>query len=52
LTDPKNALVKQYQRLFEMENIELTFRRRSTRRGPPAKAIERKTRRAGPALNS
>src|ERR1700692_950304 len=25
LTDPKNALVKQYQRLFEMENIELTF---------------------------
>jgi ATP-dependent Clp protease ATP-binding subunit ClpX len=25
LTDPKNALAKQYQRLFEMENIELTF---------------------------
>ena len=25
LTEPKNALVKQYQRLFEMENIELTF---------------------------
>jgi ATP-dependent protease Clp ATPase subunit len=24
-TDPKNALAKQYQRLFEMENIELTF---------------------------
>ncbi|MEM1379745.1 MAG: ATP-dependent Clp protease ATP-binding subunit ClpX [Pseudomonadota bacterium] len=25
LTSPKNALVKQYQRLFEMENVELTF---------------------------
>ena len=26
LTQPKNALVKQYQRLFDMENVELTFR--------------------------
>jgi ATP-dependent Clp protease ATP-binding subunit ClpX len=25
LTEPKNALVKQYQRLFEMENTDLTF---------------------------
>jgi ATP-dependent protease Clp ATPase subunit len=25
LTQPKNALVKQYQRLFEMESIELTL---------------------------
>jgi hypothetical protein len=25
LTEPKNALVKQYQRLFEMEEVELTF---------------------------
>ena len=25
LTRPKNALVKQYQRLFEMENVNLTF---------------------------
>ncbi len=25
LTDPKNALVKQYQRLFEMENVSLQF---------------------------
>ena len=25
LTEPKNALVKQYQRLFEMENVKLTF---------------------------
>ena len=26
LTKPKNALVKQYQRLFEMENVQLEFR--------------------------
>jgi ATP-dependent Clp protease ATP-binding subunit ClpX len=25
LTEPKNALIKQYQRLFEMENVALTF---------------------------
>ena len=25
LTKPKNALVKQYQRLFEMEDVQLTF---------------------------
>src|SRR5690606_22592595 len=25
LTEPKNALIKQYQRLFEMENVKLTF---------------------------
>jgi hypothetical protein len=25
LSEPKNALVKQYQRLFEMEDVELTF---------------------------
>jgi len=25
LTEPKNALVKQYKRLFEMENVNLTF---------------------------
>lgn len=25
LTEPKNALTKQYERLFEMENIQLTF---------------------------
>ena len=25
LTEPKNALLKQYQRLFEMENVTLTF---------------------------
>ena len=42
LTEPKNALVKQYQRLFEMENIELTFADEAL--GAIArKAIERKT---------
>jgi ATP-dependent Clp protease ATP-binding subunit ClpX len=42
LTDPKNALVKQYQRLFEMENIELTFADEAL--GAVARrAIERKT---------
>ncbi len=25
LTEPKNAIVKQYQRLFEMDNVKLTF---------------------------
>ncbi len=25
LTEPKNALVKQYQRLFEMESVDLTL---------------------------
>jgi len=25
LTEPKNAIVKQYQKLFEIENVELTF---------------------------
>ncbi|MBN9023698.1 MAG: ATP-dependent Clp protease ATP-binding subunit ClpX, partial [Rhizobiales bacterium] len=42
LTEPKNALVKQYQRLFDMENVELSIH-------PDAlsaiakRAIERKT---------
>jgi ATP-dependent Clp protease ATP-binding subunit ClpX len=45
LTDPKNALVKQYQRLFEMENIELTFADEAL--GAVArKAIERRLARA------
>jgi ATP-dependent Clp protease ATP-binding subunit ClpX len=42
LQEPKNALVKQYQRLFEMENVELTFQEEAL--GMIArKAIERKT---------
>ena len=42
LIEPKNALVKQYQRLFEMENVDLTFH--ETALSAIAKrAIERKT---------
>ena len=42
LTEPKNALVKQYQRLFEMENVDLTFHE-SALSAIAKKAIERKT---------
>ncbi|MCG8562205.1 MAG: ATP-dependent Clp protease ATP-binding subunit ClpX, partial [Hyphomicrobiales bacterium] len=42
LTEPKNALVKQYQRLFEMEDVHLTFAEDALR-GISRKAIERKT---------
>jgi ATP-dependent Clp protease ATP-binding subunit ClpX len=31
LTEPKNALVKQYQKLFELENVKLTFTKDSLR---------------------
>ena len=42
LTEPKNALIKQYQRLFEMEDVELTFSDEAV--GMVARtAIERKT---------
>ncbi len=42
LTQPKNALVKQYQRLFELEDVKLTFTEDAL--GAIAKrAIERKT---------
>jgi len=50
LTDPKNALVKQYQRLFEMENIDLTFAD-ETRGAVARKVIERKTGRARSAFD-
>ncbi|WP_349360971.1 ATP-dependent Clp protease ATP-binding subunit ClpX [Stappia sp.] len=42
LTEPKNALVKQYQRLFEMENVELTFHEEALK-AIARKAIDRKT---------
>src|SRR5246127_5299321 len=42
LTEPKNALVKQYQRLFEMENVGLTFSDDALK-GVARKAILRKT---------
>ncbi|GHD47785.1 ATP-dependent Clp protease ATP-binding subunit ClpX [Thalassobaculum fulvum] len=42
LTKPKNALVKQYQRLFEMEDVRLEFRDDALR-AIARKAIDRKT---------
>ncbi|UXN04446.1 MULTISPECIES: ATP-dependent Clp protease ATP-binding subunit ClpX [unclassified Bartonella] len=42
LSEPKNALVKQYKRLFEMEDVELTFHDDALR-AIANKAIERKT---------
>jgi ATP-dependent Clp protease ATP-binding subunit ClpX len=42
LSEPKNALCKQYQRLFDMENVELTFHEDALR-AIAKKAIERKT---------
>jgi ATP-dependent Clp protease ATP-binding subunit ClpX len=42
LTEPKNALVKQYQRLFEMENVGLAFTDDALR-AVARKAILRKT---------
>ncbi|WP_341893802.1 ATP-dependent Clp protease ATP-binding subunit ClpX [Ferrovibrio terrae] len=42
LTKPKNALIKQYQRLFEMEDVKLTFSDDAVA-GVARKAIARKT---------
>ena len=42
LTEPKNALVKQYKRLFQMEGIEVEFREEALGR-VARKAMERKT---------
>ncbi|NBC21769.1 MAG: ATP-dependent Clp protease ATP-binding subunit ClpX [Alphaproteobacteria bacterium] len=42
LTEPKNALLKQYQRLFDMEDIELTFTDEALS-AVARKAIARKT---------
>ncbi len=42
LTEPKNALTKQYQRLFEMDGVELSFDEEALK-AVAKKAIERKT---------
>ena len=42
LTEPKNALVKQYQRLFEMEDVKLNFLEQALD-SVAEKAVERKT---------
>ncbi len=42
LTEPKNALVKQYKKLFEMEGVELEFRPDALK-AVARKALRRKT---------
>ena len=42
LTEPKNALVKQFKKLFELENVKLTFTEEALKR-IANKAIKRKT---------
>ena len=42
LTEPKNALIKQYQKLFELDGVKLRFESDALR-AVAAKAIERKT---------
>lgn len=42
LTKPKNALVKQYQKLLELDNVELEFEKKALEQ-IAKKAIERKT---------
>ena len=42
LTEPKNALIKQYQRLFEMENVDLSFDEAALQ-AVAKKALDRKT---------
>ena len=42
LTDPKNALTKQYRKLFDMEGVDLEFREESLR-AVSRKAMQRKT---------
>jgi ATP-dependent Clp protease ATP-binding subunit ClpX len=42
LTEPKNALIKQYQRLFELEGVKLTVAEEALR-AIARRAIERKT---------
>ncbi|MGB7606141.1 MAG: ATP-dependent protease ATP-binding subunit ClpX [Lutisporaceae bacterium] len=42
LTEPKNALVKQYQKLFEMDNVDLIFENQAVEE-IAQKALDRKT---------
>ena len=42
LTEPKNALTKQYRKLFEMEGVEIEFREGALKK-IAEKAMERKT---------
>ncbi len=47
LTQPKNALIKQYQRLFDMEGVEAHFYRRCTSERLPRKRLHAKQVHAG-----
>ena len=49
LTKPKNALVKQYQKLFEMDGVKLQFTEGALHGGRRARRSKRKSRRARPA---
>ena len=42
LTEPKNSLIKQYQKLFKMEDVKLEFKN-SALQAVAKKAVERKT---------
>ena len=42
LTRPKNAIIKQYQRLFEFENVRLKFSDEATAARLPRQAMARK----------
>ena len=48
LTEPKNALVKQYKKLLEYDEVELEFQPEALE-AIADKAIEREHRRPGPA---
>ena len=50
LTKPKNALIKQYQRLFEMEGVKLSFTEDALH-SVATRAIAAQDRRARPALD-
>jgi ATP-dependent Clp protease ATP-binding subunit ClpX len=51
LTEPRNALTKQYSKLFEMEDVEIDFREDGLR-AVAEKAMERKTGCSGAALHT
>jgi ATP-dependent Clp protease ATP-binding subunit ClpX len=44
LKEPKNALVKQYAKLFELEDVELTFTETRSKRSPRKRSSARPAR--------
>ena len=49
LTQPKNALVKQYQRLFEMEGVDLTVAEDATAIAAAMREVEAREERRRPS---